>query len=118
MDKKEKILELKLKVIELGLERDKYTHKTLFSGAIAIITFALTSQIFLDSVKQTLVQSLVSLISFNTIIGLIIMFAFVLGITILAYYLSSRLTDIFFKTANNMFNSRIKEIKKLIEDLE
>lgn len=117
MTNENKIIDLKLKIIDIKLEKEKYLHKSLFSFVIAVITFAITYGNIASIFNNTFVTILQSVISFNEILGLVVMILFLILLPVVAYYVSKGLANFFIKSTNKMYDDKIKEIDNIINKL-
>lgn len=113
----DRITELKLKIIEIKLERDKYLHKSLFSLVIAIITFAVTSGILANTFNENVKSAIIASFNFSIYLGLAVSVLIAIGLPIIAYLLSHQLLSFFLKTTQKVYDTRISEIEKMIKEL-
>ena len=124
------ILELKVKIIELKLERDKTINAFLIGATIAIIVFFVNLLIFNSSslpqitipIGNALAGIIVPVMQYNIALGLIlliIMFAFFLLVLPLASgWFAKWFIDEIVKDKAKAYNDAIKKLNDLIKELE
>lgn len=117
VDNEDRIVDLKLKKIDLKFERDKYIYGSAFSFVIAAITFAVTSYNIYLFITKMLEDSLKTIISINEMVGIIVLFLFPFVAAAIAFIVSNLFIAIFKKSIDQIYNDRIQEIDDIITDL-
>ncbi|MBS3105982.1 hypothetical protein J4234_07045 [Candidatus Woesearchaeota archaeon] len=118
MDKEDKILDLKLRIIDLKLEKEKDIHQSVFVLLIGVVTFFMTSSIIIGTLREYLngiIQSIITwkaYFSIPTLILIIILPALVVG------YITNKITNLYFKSKERIYDDKIKEIEGIISNLK
>ena len=116
--KDEDIIKIKLKLIDIELEKKKHVHKLLFSLVVALITFGVVYGNVYSIFNNSLIEVFQSIINFNEIVGIVAMLLFMICLPILAYFISGKFIDIFIiQSTNEIYDEKIEELKKLINEL-
>ena len=128
---KKDILALKVKIIELTLERDKTINSFLIGATAAIIVFFVNLLIFNPGtalsqvtvpISNALVGIIVPVLACNVILGLILWVIisgfFLLVLPIVSGWLAKRFIDEIVKDKAKAYNDAIKGLNDLIKELE
>jgi len=118
MDKEDKIVELELKIIDLKLERDKYVHRSIFSILVAVITFGVTSGTLANMFGENLKSLVISSFLTHVLVGIVVFVILMVGLPIFAYFITTRLIDLFLKSSDEIYKDRIRDIEKMKNDIK
>jgi flagellar biosynthesis protein FlhB len=115
-DKERLNVELRIKLIELKLQRDSELLKLLFGLFVGILTLALTSQSFSDGFKSVMGDIFSSIISSQpNIIGLILVLLMALAFVILVPLIFMEAFGKLLNSQTKVYNDSIKEIERLLD---
>ena len=121
MDKKDRIIELKVKIIELTLEKKKDLFKTLISFIFSVLSFAYTINFikepnsFFVKITSTIIIELLKLPEY---INLIAVFSFPFIVAYLTYSFSTRVMNSILEEQKKIYTDAIEGIEILIRELE
>ena len=118
MDKKEKIIDLQLKIIEINLEKEKDLYNSSFSWATGIIIFLITSGFLTNTLKNILVELVKNIISKPQWWDIIILYILIIIPPLLAGFGSKKLFDLFINSKKKIYEEKIKEINEVIYKLK
>ena len=121
MDKEDRIIDLKLKKIELKLEKKKDLFKTIISFIIGIVSFLYTVN-YIETLNSyfttgisTIIEGLFKLPEPINIITILLL-PFLMAYT--TYRFSTNFMDSVLKGKEKMYKNAIEEVDFLLEDLE
>src|SRR3989344_3554991 len=118
MDKKEKIIDLQLKIIEMNLEKEKDLYNSSFSWATGIIIFLITSGFLTNTLKNVLEELVRNIISEPQWWDIIILYILIIIPPLLAGFGSKKLFDLFINSKKKIYEEKIKEINEVIYKLK
>lgn len=118
MDKEEKILDLKLRIIDLKLEKEKDIHQSVFALLVAVVTFFITSSIIINTIKESLNKIVQPIITWNVYFSIPTLILIIISPAFAAGYISKKITDLYFKSKEKMYNDKIKEIEDILSNLK
>ncbi|HJX06200.1 MAG TPA: hypothetical protein VJ461_05805 [Candidatus Nanoarchaeia archaeon] len=117
MDKDEKIFELKLKKIELKLEKEKELHSLAVSILAGVLTFLVTTGFLANAFTNTITSVVKAIIEFNVIVALIMLILLIFGLPFLVGSLAYQGVQMIMKSKEKLYDVRIQEIEKWISEL-
>jgi hypothetical protein len=116
MNKEEMIYELKLKTIELELERDKEQHRAAFGVMAAVLMFLVTTGFTKDSISIYLTNLFKFLLSISVLLFLGVFVLMVIGLPVLAYFVSTNLFSFYLKSQEKIYNKKIEKLNRMIKN--
>ena len=113
----DKKFEIRLKIIELKLERDKDTFITSMSILVGVITFLYTLGFIPSNLSQWLKDNINTVISpitkLNPFLGLAVVLLIAIALPVLTGIIASRIVTFLVKNKLAIYNDAIKELEKL-----
>jgi len=108
-------LELKMKIIELKLERDKTVNSFLIGVLAAIIFFFVTSSFIVEPALKLMSTYLTnSMITQDWILAIFLITVYMILLPILAGFFTKWIIDAILSAQNKAYNDRIQDLEKLI----
>jgi hypothetical protein len=117
MDKSEKILELKIKLVELQIERDKDIHAMAVSVIVGVITFVITTEYLAKLFNDTLKKIAEWALSIHPLVAVILFLVLLIVLPLLAGYIANKAIQLVMKSKAKVYNDGIREINQLLEEL-
>jgi len=117
MDKEERILDLKLKILDLKLDKERDIHSLSLTILIGFLTFFVTSGIGLKIFNQSIYDLTTWAISLKWYFAVLILLLLVFGLPFLAGFIGKVGIDIILKSKERIYNKNINELEKMISQL-
>lgn len=118
MDKEDKILDLKLKIIDLKLEKEKDIHQSAFALLIGAITFFMTSSIIINTLRESLNKVIQSIITWKVYFSIPTLILIIILPALATWYMSKKITDLYFKSKEKIYDGKIREIETIIANFK
>ncbi len=117
MDKESSILQLKLKIIDLKLEKDKEIHSLLLSTLVGVLTFFAATGVILKVSNDFITNITRWAIKLQWYYSLLIILFLMLVLPLLAGFIFSKILNVIFRYKQKIYDDRIEDMNTLLTEL-